>query len=108
MYENIVLKDMNKFHVISIGCQMTNLVSNFEYLLLLCFFNGGQVLKFGAPSKYYKGVLTKKRWLILNELDLVLMSGEKKSKPTFKIRHQMTLSAHNSKFYQNRICMLRS
>ena len=23
-------------HVISTGCQMTNLVSNFEYLLLLC------------------------------------------------------------------------
>ena len=24
-------------HVISTGCQMTNLVLNFEYLLLLCF-----------------------------------------------------------------------
>ena len=25
------------------------------------FFNCGQVLKFGAPSRYYKGALTQKR-----------------------------------------------
>jgi hypothetical protein len=48
-------------HVTSIGCQMTNSVLNFESLLLLCFFNRSRVLKFGAPSRYYKVALTQKR-----------------------------------------------
>ena len=30
-----------------------------EYLILV--FNCGQVLKFGAPLRYYKGTLTQKR-----------------------------------------------
>ena len=49
-------------HVISAGRQMTNSMLNFEYLLLLSFnFDQGQVLKFEAPSGYYKGALTQKR-----------------------------------------------
>ena len=40
---------------------MSKLVLNFKYLSLLSFFDYGQVLQFGAHSKYYKGALTKKR-----------------------------------------------
>ena len=50
-------------HVILTGRQMATLLLNFEYLLLL-FFNQGQVLKFGAPSKYYKGALTQKEIIL--------------------------------------------
>ena len=53
-------------HVISTGRQMKNLVLNFEYLLLLCFFKHSWVLQFGAPSRYYKCALTQKRWFWLN------------------------------------------
>ena len=28
---------------------------------LVIFYNGGRVLKFGAPSMYYKGAITQKR-----------------------------------------------
>ena len=50
-------------HVILTGRQMATLLLNFEYLLLL-FFNQGQVLKFGAPSKYYKVALTQKEIIL--------------------------------------------
>ena len=33
-------------HVISTGCQMTNLVLNFEYLLLLCFLTTAKFCNF--------------------------------------------------------------
>jgi hypothetical protein len=48
-------------HVILLGRQMTNLVFNFEYLLLLCFSTEAKFLKFGTPSRYHKGALTQKR-----------------------------------------------
>jgi hypothetical protein len=49
-------------HVISTGLQMMNLVSNLEYVfVVIMFFNCSQVLKFGAPSRYYKSALTQKR-----------------------------------------------
>ena len=46
-------------HVISTARQMTNLVSNFEYLVLLSFLTA--VSKLGAPSRYFKGALIQKR-----------------------------------------------
>ena len=54
-----VLEDVLKGpdHVILKGRQVKNLVLKFEYLL---FFNRCQVLKLGAPSRYYKGAFTKK------------------------------------------------
>ena len=48
-------------HVISIGCQMKNLASNFEYLLLLCFLTEAKFLNFETASRYNKGALTQKR-----------------------------------------------
>ena len=40
-YSRIYLMTYGPDHVISIGRQMTNLVSNFEYLLLLCWLSLG-------------------------------------------------------------------
>ena len=48
-------------YVISTGHEMTNLVWNFEYLVLLSFLTVAK-FKFGAPSRYYKGALTQKRY----------------------------------------------
>ena len=32
----------------------------FWIFVIVMFFNRGQILKFGAPSRYYKGALTKR------------------------------------------------
>ena len=47
-WTNGQFKILGDDHVISTGRQMTNLVSNFKYLLLLCFLTAAEVLKFGA------------------------------------------------------------
>ena len=44
-------------HVISTGCQMTNLVSIFEYLSLLCFAEFRNL----GNLQGYKGALTQER-----------------------------------------------
>ena len=49
------------------GRLMKTLVSNCENFLL---FNWGRVLKFGAPSRYYKAVLYSKE-IILSELNFL-------------------------------------
>ena len=48
-------------HVIWTGHRMSKLVLKVKYLLLLIFFKCGQVLQFGAHSRYYNGALTQKR-----------------------------------------------
>ena len=51
------IDDLCPVHVIWIRRPMSKLVLNVKYLLLLSFFKCGQVLQFGAHSRYYKGAL---------------------------------------------------
>jgi hypothetical protein len=47
---------------------MMNLVSNFEYIfVIIMFFNRGQVLKFGAPSRQGRNKLRNK----IDECDVI-------------------------------------
>ena len=51
----------------------------YQTFVIVIFFNCGQVLQFGAHSRYYKGTLTQKRsfyWFVLLS-DLIFMSAEK-------------------------------
>ena len=66
---------------------MKNLVSNFEYLLLLFFLTASQVLKFGAPSRYYKGAVTWMEIFFQNESYGVKMDE------TFSAPNNLTKSA---------------
>ena len=65
--------------VISTGRQMTNLLSNFKYLFLLC----SRVLKW-TPSRYYKVDSKEIRSSELDFSDLILMSAEKKIKTSIQ------------------------
>ena len=47
-------------HVISTGNQMTNLVSNFEYLLLLCFLTAAEFWNFSTVAK--SGPIQNRHW----------------------------------------------
>ena len=59
IYKNVVQSTISLVHVIWAGRRMSKLLLNVKYLLLLSF-NCGQVLQFGAHSRYYKGALTQK------------------------------------------------
>ena len=50
-----------------------------QILVIVTFLDCGQVLQFGAHSKYYKGTLTQKRSfkVIGTTLVLIFMSAEK-------------------------------
>ena len=44
-------------HVISTGCQLTNLVSNFNHLLLLCFLTNAKICNLGHSTQGLFGTL---------------------------------------------------
>ena len=46
-----------------------------KIFVIVIFFNCGRVLQFGAHSKYYKGALTQKRFVLLS--NLIFVSAEK-------------------------------
>ena len=71
-YANIIAGTNLFCSGISTSCLMSgschfNRASNDEFsvkfwiFVIVMFFNRGQVLKFGAPLRYYKGALTQKR-----------------------------------------------
>ena len=77
-YKNILCLD----HVILTGCQMNNLVSNFEYLLLLCFLTAAKFWNLGHLQGIIRVPQLKRynfEWVGLLS-DLILMSAEKKIK----------------------------
>ena len=53
---------MNKYYCLMSGSCHLNRASNVDIgVECQIFFNCGQVLQFGAHSRYYKGALTQKR-----------------------------------------------
>ena len=63
--ENVIIS-VCFFTLMSGSCHL-NRASNDKFSVefwifgIVIFFNRGRVLKFGAPSRYYKGALTQKR-----------------------------------------------
>ena len=68
------------------ACQITNLVVNFEYLLLLCFLTEAEFLNLG----HIQGIINSKD-ILLGELDFFQIRFQcwlkKRSKQPFKIQH---------------------
>ena len=87
---NSVLEPLVPISLRSGSCHFDSLSNDefsVEFWINVMFFNCSQVLKFGAPSMYYKCALTQN----LSESDFIQIwfwcRLKKKSKQTFKIWH---------------------